>query len=60
MPIFVRRPPAEVQNVLAMEGSLCTPEEYNQRFYMRVPGIISLQLRTELANMGLVSEKLLT
>ena len=59
-PIFVKRRPEEVESMLEVaEGSLCTPKEYHARFNMRVPAIISIQLRAQLIQRGLVPERLL-
>ena len=62
--VFIKRPPSQyVQDRLrynaAAGDGLCTVEEYNERFNLRIPSIISLRLRAQLVHLGLVSEKLL-
>ena len=55
--IFVKKRPEQVGNILQMMPGLCSLTDFNQRFAMRVPTVISLRLRAQLVNLGLVSEK---
>ena len=55
--LFLKKPPEEVQNILSMTPNLCSPEEYSDRFHMRIPALISFKMRAQLLTLGLLSEK---
>ena len=58
-PVFIKKHPHEAENILRMNSGrgLCTPQEYTEKFHMRVSTVISLRQRAQLVTMGLVSEK---
>ena len=56
-PVFVKRSPAEVGTVLVMNEDLCTLSYYESRYSGSVSKTVTLNVRAELANMGLIAAK---
>ena len=54
---FVKRSPAEVYTVLAMNEDLCTLSYYESRYSESVSKTVTLNVRAQLANMGLIAAK---
>ena len=55
--VFVKRSPAEVGTVLGMNEDLCTLSYYESRYSESVSKTVTLHVRAQLANMGLISSK---
>ena len=55
--VFVKRSPAEVGAVLAMNENLCTLSYYESRYSESVSKSISLSVRAQLTKMGLIAAK---
>ena len=55
MLVFVKRLPAEVGAVLAMNEDLCTLSYYESRYSESVSKTVTLNVRAQLANMGLIA-----
>ena len=55
--VLVKRSPAEVGTVLAMNGDLCTLDYYESRYSESVSKSVTLNVRSQLANMGLIAAK---
>ena len=55
--VFVKRSPVEVGAVLAMNEDLCSLSYYESRYSESVSKSITLNLRAQLANMGLIAAK---
>ena len=56
-PVFVKRSPAEVGTVLAMNEDLCTLSYYESRYNQSVSKSVTLSVRAQLASLGLVAAK---
>lgn len=54
--VFVKKPPEQIGDLLAMEGNrdLCTYDEFEYRFYMPTPAVISMKIQGSLVSMGMV------
>ena len=57
--VFVKKPPEEVQGVLAMNSDLCSPDFYAERYLMPSSKMITLKVRYRVAEMRVCPEKLL-
>ncbi len=56
-PVYIKNSPVEVEDILRVNPGLCSFREYNERFKMRVPSVLSLRQRAQLVTLGLVTEK---
>ena len=56
-PVFVKRSPAEVGTVLEMKEDLCTLSYYESRYSESVSKSVTLSVRAQLADLGLVAAK---
>ena len=57
LPVFVKRSPAEVGTVLAINEDLCTLGYYELRYNQSVSKSVTLNVRAQLASLGLVAAK---
>ena len=55
--VFIKKPPAEVMEILRENPSLCSPEVYESRYNMPAPKSIEWNIRSSLVSMGLVAQK---
>ena len=56
-PVFVKRSPAEVGTVLEINEDLCTLSYYESRYSESVSKTVTLNVRAQLASLGLVAAK---